>query len=165
MGYGYGFLLSLVKLPPNCEMIENPEMIENYAKEIAEACKILEHDSCFFLQFGVKCHGGSKSYGCSGNDILSQQFQRLADLFPGTIFAVYHFHWDYSQLTIYTFSNKGILRTDSFGLEELKVGPYTINSQFDFMDTGCPNNVTEFINEDYGGEFIWNDLDNAYLEN
>lgn len=183
MGYGFGFLLSLVKLPCNfpkkpihldadgtlvdyfnrtieqeIEDLAYHEKIGEYAREIATACKLLMKSSEWFPEFGMKCSSGSRGYGCGDQDQLWPELQKLTVMFPDTIFAIYHFYRDFSQLCVWMFSDKGKIREDTHSIEELDVGPYKIHTQFDLESTTIPNNITIFIHEKYGYEFNWEEL-------
>lgn len=154
MGYGFGFLLSLVKLPPQLAKATD-ETIGEFVNEIISACILLNQESAWFPEIGVKDYAGSGSYGCGDQNKLLPELLKLATKFPDTIFAIYHYYWDYRNLDVYTFSDKGILKLDQCSVEIFKIGPYKIFTAFDFDHTSVPNNIKDFIGEGHGYGFDW----------
>lgn len=168
MGYDYGFLLSLVKLPPSFpkepdhrdlgKLNEWYGKVIDFAKEIGKVCKKLEKENEWFPTFGEIERGGSGSYSCGDTDKLWPELFKLTALFPGTVFAVYFFYWDCTCLSVLTFSDNTKIREDHENREQIKIGPYTISCNYDFGGACVPNDLTEYIHKDPGFEFEYRKL-------
>jgi hypothetical protein len=155
MGYGYGFLLGLVNKPDYIDT----DNIDRFASEIAEEYKKQQQKNDALPDIGIEEHGPSGSYSCGGLESKAEFVSSLTEFakkFPNTVFALYHYYWDFTNISIYTFSCQGLLKTDSIDLECLKVGSYEVSASFDFESATCANNITIFFNDNYGHEFDWN---------
>ncbi len=166
MGYGYGFLLSLVKLPEEIlsKLKDDDsnfyELVEPFVLEIAVYCKELEITDIEFPLIAVKQHAGSKSNSCGPRENLLSSIMKLSLRFPGTIFAIYHFYWDFYNLTIYTFSDSKLLGEHNMNLEFQQIGPYCIGNPYSFFKVSIPNNLTCFFNKDKCNyDFEWIDIE------
>jgi hypothetical protein len=153
MGYGWGCKLAVVSLVDSEN--KNDKDIEVYMKKMATTYKNFD----YLPDIGEKLHGSSSKYSCGGLDNIKEfvvELLKFANEFPDTVFALHHFYWDFSLLTIYTFSKDGISHKDTMNLENLMVGKHKISSSFDFDGTTCNNDISMFFTSDYRYEFEWN---------
>lgn len=160
MGYGYGFLLSIVKLPPSVTeesglLNRRPgaqERIYAYVQLISRACEELQFLNPQFPRFDELGKSGTLGYGCGGDNLLLA-VQQLCVLFPEVVFAVYHFYYDFFNLDIYTISGRGLLREDYFDGQRTTIGPYKVAVAFDFANVAVVNHVP--VNRGRAEQFAW----------
>lgn len=169
MGYDYGFHLVLVKPPLKVAreavtFVEGDQEedcpIETFAKEVAAFCVKFEAEQNYEAQgfwfpgFGEKFHAGSSSYSCgSRGDNLKKVMKVIGEKFLEAVFALHHYYWDMTQLTVYTFQGDKILEETSVDFENYMIGSYKICMHLDFMSIAMAGNMSEFFNEDYSYEF------------
>lgn len=132
----YFFLLSLVKCPTTD--------MEGYAMEIGDRYRQLNTS----LKFGEKLKTTTRGYGYGEQEDLIPRLQYFCNLFPNTVFAIYHFYWNCQTLTTYTIIEKRVY-IDKLSLENLKVGNYNISTSYSLEDTQISNNITSFLNPNY----------------
>lgn len=169
MGYSYGFHLVLVK-PPKAVVQEAITFVEGdqtgdspldiYAQEIVDFCLKCntEQDYAtakfYFPEFGEVESGGSGSYGCGDqNDGIRQTAAIIGDRFPDAVFAIHHYYWDMTHLTVYTFQGDKVFDVVVVDFENYQVGPYKMSIHIDFMSVAMDGNMSTFFNEDYGYQF------------
>jgi hypothetical protein len=169
MGYDYGFHLVLVK-PPKAVAQEAVIWVEGdqaavcpidiYAKTVADFCieyaekQDWEKQGFWFPGFGKKFHAGSQSYSCGNHDNgLQKVMAVIGNQFPEASFALHHYYWDMTNLTIYSFQGDKIFTEAVVDFENYNAGPYKICIHIDFMRVAMPGNMTPFFNKKYGYEF------------
>jgi len=165
MGYDYGFHLAIVKPPKEVALaavafVEGDQKgecpIETFAKEVVNFCKEFHNNQNYNTQgfwfpgLGEKFHSGSGSYSC-GNvaNGLEKSMAIIGNRFPEAVFALHHYYWDMTKLTVYTFQGDKILDKTSVDFENYRVGPYTICLQIDFLRVAINGNTSMFFNEEY----------------
>lgn len=147
MGYGFGFLLSVVKLP-------KVDDVEVYVEEIATKYKMMAKNNEWFPDIGVKCYAGATSYACGGQkEKLEEVMINFAKEFPEVTFALYWCYYDYRCIKVLTFSKKGIMEEAEILMENKIIGNYKIHLACNFKNIIIPNNITKYINENYYYEF------------
>jgi len=174
MGYDYGFHLVLVKPPKEVALAtvaflegsqEGSCPVETYAKEVAAFCKDYGHqqDSVqgfyqsvgfWFPAIGKICHGGSGSYSCGDEDDgIKKSIALIGKQFPEATFALHHYYWDFTQLTVYTFKGDQILDQTFTDFENFKVGPYEVCIVINFLKVAMKGNMSMFFTKKYGYDF------------
>jgi len=169
MGYDYGFHLVLVKPPLQVAkeavvFVEGDQQedfpIETFAKEVVAFCvkfaaeQNYEAQGFWFPSFGEKFHAGNGSYSCGNhNNDLQKAIKVIGEKFPEAVFALHHYYWDMTNLTVYTFQGDKILEETSVDFENYMVGSYKICMHLDFLNIAMAGNMSAFFNEDYGYEF------------
>ena len=158
MGYGWGCKLAVVSLVDSENM--KYEDIEAYMQKIADAYKNKFKESGWLPKIGKKYHGSAGNYSCGGltntKEVVTDLIQ-FAREFPDVVFSLHHFYWDFSSLTIYTFSKDGILQDNpQIDLENLMVGKHRIGAAFSFNRTTCDNDISMFFTSGYRFDFEWN---------
>lgn len=157
MGYGYGFLLSIAKLPDDHALRTNEEydeFVENVIPTIVTKCKELEQKNQWFPRFGEKCHSGASSYATGENEHLIPALFQLSKYFPEITFAVYFLHWDYTGMDVYTLKDDKVIRKDSMNMEGMKFGCYRITASINMDELFVPGNLTGYF-VDNGMEFTY----------
>jgi hypothetical protein len=171
MGYDYGFHLVLVQPPKEVaiaavKFMEETDQqgdfpIEVYAKQVAEFCKeycrhqdntpgFSEAQGYWFPTFGEEFHAGGKSYSCGDQDDgLKKSMEIIGKKFPDAVFALHHYYWDLTHLTVYTFQGDRILNETFIDFENFKVGPYTTCIHVDFLKVAIEGSMTMFFNDEY----------------
>lgn len=139
MGYSYYFLLSIVDT-------------ENYEKEWFEkvgiSARLMNKANFEFPEIGVFDFAGANSHGTGDrNGNLPKALVNFSLLFPEATFAIYHFYWDCTNLTVYTVKGGNIAKDET--CINRNVGNYKIMSSFGFENTNVSNNISCFVNEKY----------------
>lgn len=100
----------------------------------------------FIRDVGTKQHGPASSYSCGGADEeLTIIFKKVAEKYPGAAFDVFHCHFDYSSMTVYTFTD-GVITSKTTTECTFKHGDRVFTSHYDRDSIYSETEITTYLN-------------------
>lgn len=100
----------------------------------------------FIRDVGTKQHGPSSSYSCGGADEeLTIIFKKVAEKYPGAAFDIYHCHFDFTTMTVYTFTD-GVITSKTTTECQFKHGDKIITNRYSLTSMYDDVEITQYLN-------------------
>jgi hypothetical protein len=158
----FGFLLSLVKIPDHIDE-KDIKQIKKFAKHVAKRHNKLRWRGDNLPPIGILDRNSTSQKtgnfvhgGLENNKDVVRCLKSWAKKFPSAIFALHHYHDNCLKISVYTFNDQGILKTDTIDLTKgLKLGAHKAKIAIDFYHTTCQNDMTSFFYQFWNHQFKW----------